>query len=134
MKIIHKFTENHIKQLHELYKNEWWTKERTLEETEKCINGSQLCIGLIDEENNLIGFVRVITDFIFKALIFDLITNKNNRNKGIGKILMQQILKHKKLKEVKHFELYCLPELENLYNQFGFSTEVNGIKLLRRKN
>ena len=134
MNIIYKFTTNQVEQLHFLYQKEWWTEERTLEETEKCVNGSQLCIGVIDENNNLLGFVRVITDFIFKALIFDLIINETHRNKGIAKTLIQETLKHEKLKEIKHFELYCLPELENLYKQFGFSSEVNGIKLLRRKN
>jgi len=134
MEIIHKFTTIQANQLHELYLNEWWTQDRTLEETKKCISGSQVCIGVIDEDKNLVGFIRVITDFIFKALIFDLIINKNYRNKGIGKKLLEEILSHKKLKDIKHFELYCLPELEKLYKQFGFSSNIGGIQLLRRKN
>jgi len=134
MEIIHKLTTIQANQLHELYLNEWWTQNRTLEETKKCISGSQICIGVIDEDNNLVGFIRVITDFIFKALIFDLIINKAYRNKGIGKKLLKEVLIHKKLKEVKHFELYCLPELENLYKQFGFSSNIGGIQLLRCKN
>jgi len=134
MEIIYKFTEEQTKQLHELYLNEWWSKDRTLLETKKCISGSQICIGVVDENKKLIGFIRVITDFIFKALIFDLIINKKHRNKGIGKKLMKEILNHNKLNEIIHFELYCLPELENLYKQFGFTSEVGNIHLLRRKN
>ncbi len=134
MEITYKFTADQVKQLHDLYLNEWWTKDRTLEETKKCISGSQVCIGIIDENNNLLGFVRVITDFIFKAFVFDLIINKKHRRKGVGKKLMQEVLCHTNLKNVKHFELYCLPELENLYKQFGFSSNIGGIQLLRRKN
>ncbi len=134
MEIIYKLTELQVKQLHKLYQSEWWTQDRTLEETKKCINGSQVCIGIIDENNNLLGFIRVITDFIFKAFIFDLIVNKKHRNKGIGKKLLQEVLNHENLKNVKHFELYYLPELEGLYQQFGFSSNIGGIRLLRYNN
>jgi len=133
-KIIYKLNEKQIEQLHDLYQTEWWTKERTLKDTVKCVNGSQICVGITDEKNNLIGFVRVITDFIFKALIFDLIINENNRSQGMGKRLLNEVLTHKRLSEVKHFELYCLPELKSLYEEFGFSSEIEGIQLLRRKS
>ena len=130
-KIISKLNEKHINQLHELYLNEWWTKERTLKDTAKCVEGSQVCIGITDENNDLIGFVRVITDFIFKAFIFDLIIKDNKRYQGIGKQLIEEVLHYKKLSKVKHFELYCLPELIGLYEQFGFKSELEGVQLLR---
>jgi len=41
---------------------------------------------------------------------------------------------HIELKEVTHFELYCLPELIEYYKQFDFSEEIGGIKLLRCNN
>jgi len=44
---------------------------------------------------------------------------------------MNLIKTHEKLKKVKHFELYCLPEMEAYYSSFGFSTDVGGIKLMR---
>jgi len=84
MEVIYELSENHIKDLHNLYTNEWWTNQRSLEETRKCVRGSQVCIGLI-ENNSLIGFVRVITDYTFKALIFDLIINRDYRAKKLGK-------------------------------------------------
>jgi len=36
-----------------------------------------------------------------------------------------------RLSRVKHFELYCLPELEPFYESFGFSTEAGGVRLMR---
>ena len=134
MEVIYKLSINQIKDLHSLYKNEWWTKNRTLEETKKCVHGSQICIGLIDKNNILIGFVRVITDFTFKALIFDLIIKSEFRGKGLSKKLMSLVKAHENLKDVTHFELYCLPELEGFYKQFEFSGEIDGIQLLRYKN
>ncbi|MDH5718260.1 MAG: GNAT family N-acetyltransferase [Spirochaetia bacterium] len=134
MKIIHELNETHIKQLHVLYQNEWFTKNRTLEETRLCVLGSQICLALIDKQNNLQGFARVLTDYIFKALIFDVIVSTPNRKKGWGDKLMIAIQNHPKLLHVKHFELYCLPEMFAYYEKHGFSKNVGDIKLMRYMN
>ena len=129
--IIYSFTEKHIEQVHQLYKQVWWGKERSYEDTKNCIQGSQICIGILDNSDNLVGFTRVISDFIYKAIIFDVIVCKDHRGSGLGKKLMHIIKNHEQLKAVKHFELYCLPEMEEFYSNFGFSTDIDGIKLMR---
>lgn len=134
MKLIYSFTEEQIVDVHNLYQQAWWAKERTLEQTARCLKGSQLCIGIVDGANNLIGFARVISDFTFKALIFDVIVCSSQRNSGLGAKLISEILSHEKLRQVKHFELYCLPEMEAYYEKFDFSTEVGGVHLMRRTN
>jgi len=134
MTIIYKFSDDHIKQVHQLYKEVWWAKERTLEDTIDCVQGSQVCIGILDSSDKLIGFTRIISDFIYKAIIFDVIVSADHRNNGLGQTLMSLVRSHDKLKKVKHFELYCLPEMEAFYSSFGFSTEVGGIKLMRCTN
>lgn len=131
MNIIETFTSRQIKDLHTLYQKEWWTKDRTLTETELCVKGSQLSIGVIDNENNLIGFARVLTDFTIKALIFDIIVSENYRNKNLGSTLIYAIKTHPTLNRIKHFELYCLPDMFLFYEQHGFSADVGDIKLMR---
>ena len=79
MDVLRALGPKHIAQLHELYQQEWWTKGRTLEETKNCVAGSQVCIGLVDANDDLIGFARVLTDFTFKALIFDVIVRKDSQ-------------------------------------------------------
>ncbi len=134
MKIITIFNQEQIAQIHGLYQQVWWAKDRTLEQTHRCVQGSQVCIGIVDSDNELVGFARVITDFIFKAVIFDVIVNPAKRSAGLGKQLIQAIQQHSDLKHVKHFELYCLPEMEAYYEKFGFSKEVGGINLMRQTN
>lgn len=133
MNVIYSLTENHIVQLHELYQQEWWTKGRTLEETKNCVAGSQICVGLISARDELIGFARVLTDLTFKALIFDVIVRKDHRKTGLGDKLLSLIKSHEKLQDVKHFELYCLPEMCDFYAKHGFTT-ISEIRLMRLSN
>lgn len=133
MTIIYNFSDNQIKQLIQLYKDTGWG-ERSIEDITNCVQASQICIGILDQENNLIGFTRIITDFIYKALILDVMVNANYRGTGLGQKLMRNVKNHEKLKKVKHFELYCTPEMEAFYSHFGFSTDVDGIKLMRSTN
>ncbi len=131
MKVIYQLNENQIKQLHALYQQEWWTKERSLEETQKIVKNSQIVIAIVDEKDVLVGFVRVLTDYTFKAMIFDLIVSSKYRGERIGKSLLDLVLGHKSLDLVKHFELYCLEEMNGFYKQFGFSRELGKLNLMR---
>jgi Acetyltransferase (GNAT) family len=128
---IYEFTESHVQQLHHLYQKEWWTKGRSLEETRRCIAGSQVCVGLVDDKGDLTAFARVVTDFTFKALIFDVIVSTVERSSGLGERVIRLIKDHDQLRNVRHFELYCLPELYGFYRRFGFSEDVGEIRLMR---
>jgi GNAT superfamily N-acetyltransferase len=134
MEIIYQLTDNHAEELHGLYLNEWWSSSRSLEETKRGVLGSQICIGIVDDNQSLIGFTRVLTDFIFKALIFDVIVSESYRKLGIGDQLITAIKNHPDLKSVKHFELYCRPELVPFYQRLGFSADVVGMSLMRLVN
>ena len=131
MRPIFEFGETHITRLHELYQSEWWAKGRSLDETKRCVKGSQICIGLVDDTDHLVGFTRVLTDYTFKALIFDLIVAKPHRGRGLGDQLLHLVKEHEKLAAVKHFELYCLPELYEYYQRHGFTEDVGGVRLMR---
>ena len=129
--VINHFTEDHIGQLHQLYQGEWWCRTRTLLETKQCVAGSQVCIGLTTRDDQLVGFARVLTDYIFKAFIFDVIIASEERNKGLGDQLLFLVKHHPDLRKVRHFELYCLPGMSPFYQRHGFSTDTGDIKLMR---
>jgi GNAT superfamily N-acetyltransferase len=131
-KVVSELSERHIEELHSLYQKEWWTKGRTLDATRRGIKGSQIVIGLLDGADSLIGFARVITDYTFKALIFDVIVAENARDHGLGSHLVSLVTSHDALRNVRHFELYCLPELIEFYEAHGFKSDVGKIQLMRR--
>ncbi len=131
MKIVEKLDKKQIKQLHSLYLQEWWCKDRTLIQTQKVAQNSSLIFGIVDSNDNLIAFARVVRDFTFKAFIFDVIVAKEHRGKGLSDKLLNTILNHNKLKNIETIELYCLPEMKPLYAKYGFK-EVEGLSFLRR--
>lgn len=134
MNVIYHLSDSHLRDLWQLYQHEWWTNTRSYEETCRCVAGSQLCIGLVDEQDALKGFVRVLTDYTFKALIFDVIVAIDYRNSGLGDRLLALVKEHPSLQAVKSFELYCRSELKPFYQRHGFSDNVGAIYLMRKMN
>ncbi|NRA56105.1 MAG: hypothetical protein HRU23_18350 [Gammaproteobacteria bacterium] len=64
MLVIYQFSDAQVEQVHQLYQQVWWANQRSLQDTKACIDGSQISIGLIDDDKKMVGFTRVITDFI----------------------------------------------------------------------
>lgn len=132
LRIVDTFSRKQAMQIHQLYQNEWWTRGRTPSETLAAIEHSQLCLGVIDRLDNVVGFARVLTDFVFKAIVFDVIVKKEWRGQKIGRLIVDTLINHPNIKDVQHFELYCLADLEPFYEKSGFSTDVAGARLMRR--
>lgn len=131
MQLVHHLTDDQIHQLHQLYQNEYWSKGRSLEDTFRCVKGSTIIFALV-EQDQLLAFARVLTDYVFKALIFDVIVSPSQRAQGLGKQIIESIIGDSRLQTVKHIELYCLPELFEFYCQFGFTQETGAMQLMRR--
>ena len=132
MKIIENFTEEQVNQMLNLFQQAWWSNTRTLEDIKIMVQNTNLLLGVIDENNNLIGFSRALTDTTFKAYILDVIIDDNHRNNGIGKILIEMLLKHPKIKNVKHVELICKNELMPFYAKWGFKAIQDDVHFVRR--
>ena len=133
VRVVEVLDEGQVRQLHSLYQGEWWSAGRTLEEVRTMLAHSDVVVGLCAADTGrLLAFARVLTDGVFKALIFDVIVDRAHRSEGLGHELMDQILGHPALSVVHHFELSCLPELEPFYERWGFSNEVAGVSLMRR--
>lgn len=130
--VIEEFDGHRLEEVHALFKNEWWTRNRSLAEVKELISQSGVAIGLVCRESGkLVGFARAMTDTLYRAFIFDVIIDEDFRGKGAGSFLMDALLNHPKIKDVERVELYCPERLLSYYERFGFSTEVNGSTLMR---
>ena len=108
------------REFHAFYCGEWWTKERCFEDVTHMLAHCDLLQFGFDGEGRIAGFARVLSDFTFKAMIFDVIVAEQHRGQGLGQALVERILNHEKLKRVKSFELYCPDRLVPFYEKLGF--------------
>jgi predicted GNAT family acetyltransferase len=127
------FDASHMDDLLQLYQGEWWSKGRSLEEVRTAMAHSDFAFGFCHPATHrLVAFTRVLTDRVFKALLFDVIVHPEYRGTGLGTTFMQRVLANPALQQVQHIELYCLPERFRLYHSLGFTEQLGALKLMRR--
>jgi GNAT superfamily N-acetyltransferase len=132
--VVESLEEGQVRELHLLYQGEWWTRGRSPEDVRRMLGGSDYVFGLCaNPGGQLAAFARVLTDGVFKALLFDVIVAPGFRDQGLGRRLMDCIIGHPTLGHVRHLELYCLPEMVPFYEKWGFSTDVSGVTFMRRR-
>lgn len=122
--IVNQLNEAHISQLVELYQHEYWSKNRNYAGVVKMLAGSDIIIAFINEQQELIAFCRLLSDGVYRAVIYDVIIHSDYRNTGLGTALLNTVLNHPLLKEVEVIALYCLPEMVQFYQRWGFHNDL----------
>lgn len=105
--------------IHDFISNRsYWGKERTIEAVRKTIENS-LCFGVYDEDDGLVGFARVVTDFTIFAYVMDVFVLEEHRNRGLGKQLMEYIVGYPDLRDIRFWRLDT-NDAHGLYEKYGF--------------
>lgn len=118
-------------QLLRLFHQAPWAKSRTLKDARDMLRHTDLALCAWDGDQ-LVGFGRVLTDFVYRATIWDVIVDEAYQKQGIGSELVQRILTHPRLKKVELFWL-CTRRPE-FYEKLGFtSKEQTGMVWSRTK-
>jgi predicted GNAT family N-acyltransferase len=118
---IEHFASDREEELFELYRQEWWTGDRNFDDVTHMLRHSDIVLGCCTDDGRLIGFARVLTDFTFKAMIFDVIVHADFRGSGVGKAILDRIIALPSLARVSSFELYCPERLVPFYEKLGFA-------------
>ena len=108
---------------HYISTESYWGKGRTLEEVKTTIDNS-FCFGLYDENENQLGFSRVVTDQILFAYLMDVIIFTDYQGNGYGKYLVEYMMNHELLQKVKTVALKT-KDAHNLYERHGFKKVGN---------
>lgn len=117
----------------ELYKSASWTVDRKRDDVKPMLANSDVTVGLCEETTGkLVAFARVLTDFTYKAFIYDVIVLPEHRNHGVGSQLMEALINHPKLRDVLHQDLYCLEALVPFYNKCQFEFLPEEFVVMRR--
>ncbi|MCA9141075.1 MAG: GNAT family N-acetyltransferase [Planctomycetales bacterium] len=84
---------------------------------------TNLMIGLVEHTTNrLVGCCRALTDFTFRATIYDVMVRRPLQGTGLGKRVLDAIRHHPKLQNVSLIYLACEPQLFSLYERWGFAS------------
>ena len=95
----------------------WWT-ELTSGSLERALQNS-LCFSL-KEGTRQIGFARVITDYVTFAYLCDVYIQKERRGEGLGKWLIQSVLEHPDVGNLKRVSLIT-HDAQGFYTRLDFN-------------
>ena len=112
-----------------LDKNAFWAKNRTIHDLKKCLANSDVIVSLwVDDE--IVGFGRALTDGIYRGVLWDIVIDQNYQGKGFGKLIVNNLLSSKKIKNTK--KLYLMTTNKKLfYSQLDFKEVISQNLLIR---
>ena len=108
--------------IHDFLSHSYWAEGIPLALVQKSIQNS-LCFGIYHQEGQ-VGFARAISDYTTYAYLADVFVLESHRGHGLGKWLIQSILNHPELQELRRWAL-ATRDAQGLYAQFGFKTVEN---------
>jgi GNAT superfamily N-acetyltransferase len=86
-------------ELQELFRFTHWGRSRSLGQIERMLDGSNLCFS-IRYDGKLVAFCRMLTDFVFRASIWDILVHPDHQGKGVGSRLMGYALEHPSVRDI----------------------------------
>lgn len=119
-------------QLLTLFQQAPWANGRTLNDARDMLRHTDVALCAWDGDH-LVGFGRVLTDFVYRATIWDVIVDEAYQKQGIGAEIVQRILHHPRLKKVELF--WLCTRRPGFYEKLGFSSkEQTGMVWNRSQN
>ena len=96
----------------------YWAKGRKREVVARSVEHS-LTFGVYDGPRQ-VGLARVVGDFTIFAYLCDVFVHEDYRGQGVGKWLMETVLAHPDLQNLRRFTL-ATQDAHGLYAQYGFT-------------
>ena len=110
--------------------NAFWAQDRTIQDLRKCLANSDVIIS-IWAKNEIVGFGRALSDGVYRGVLWDIVIDQDHQGKGFGKLIVENLLSSKKIKNTK--KIYLMTTNKKLfYSQIDFK-EVTSQNLLIRE-
>ena len=103
--------------------NTLWAKDRTISQIQKMLSNSNVIITLWSK-HNLVGFGRATTDEVYRAVLWDIVVSKKVQRVGLGKVIVEELLRDKKINSVEKVYLMTT-DSQDFYKQLGFKVNSN---------
>jgi len=108
-------------QFFELFETTGWNSkyELSIDELYTALENSWYIISVFDNDN-LIGFGRIICDGVVHALILDVIIHPERQGEGIGKEIMDKLVSKCKKHNIRDIQLFSAKDKAGFYQKLGF--------------
>ncbi len=93
----------------------------------KALSHSLAVVSAWDKEV-MVGFARATGDQVFNATIWDVAVRPSYQKRGVGRLLMVELLKDLDTYSIPLITLYADPGTDGFYKRFGFSTDPSGVR------
>ena len=111
-------------------RNTFLSTNRTISDLKKCLANSDVMISIWSDDE-IVGFGRALSDGIYRGVLWDIVIDENHQGNGYGKLIVENLLNSKKIKNTK--KIYLMTTNKKLfYSQIDFK-EVTTQNLLIRE-
>lgn len=119
LEVIYRFGPEPVdaERLYALLRETYWAADRSLAQVQRALRTS-FCISAWDDER-MVGFARLITDFATHAYLCDVIVDPACRHGGIGRGLVRRLISHEAVATC-HVHLHTR-DAHGVYRALGFS-------------
>ena len=113
-----------IKKLQSLLdENTSWANQRSTNNIKKMLSSSEVVVS-VWLNKRIIGFGRATSDKVYRAVLWDIVVEKNYQEIGIGKIIIKSLLSNKLISKVE--KIYIMTtRFEKFYSKMNFKLEKN---------
>jgi len=122
-------------QLMKIYKDAgWWSESNDSVDPDfiqKIVQGS-FCFAIALYKGNIIGMGRSLSDGVSDAYIQDVAVLKKYRGKGIGVLIMDEIIHHLKCHGILWIGLVSEPRAVSFYDRYGFTPMPDHVPFILR--
>jgi ribosomal protein S18 acetylase RimI-like enzyme len=118
-----------VEDLLPLFAQTHWADKRDPDDVRRMLAATQIVMG-VWQQDRLIGFARVLTDGLYRAIIDDVVVDGEFRKLGIGERMMRDLAAQ--LSEVEEIFLRCDPDMVPYYSRLGYRERIPCMELLER--
>lgn len=98
------------------------------------VNGSLLAVAAFDENTGkLVGFARALGDGVSDCYIQDVTVHREFRRRGIGKKLVEFLLKELEARNIDWVGLIATPGNADFYRSLGFEVLAGYTPMIKRR-
>ncbi|PMG28344.1 GNAT family N-acetyltransferase [Shewanella sp. 10N.286.52.C2] len=107
-----------ISVIHGFISQSYWAKGMPITVLAKAIEHS-LCFGVFTDQDQQVGFARLITDRATFAYLADVFITDQHRGIGLSKLLIEKVISHPDIQGLRRMML-ATRDAHGLYAQYGF--------------